>query len=101
MSLRDEPRPVRSLDLDENALRELVECSPHKSTRELTLDIKTSKSTICWYLKLEKDRKRDQAWCFGFFILVNKDDSISIVTSHFSKQNIMKGEENQVFYENV
>ena len=50
-SLRDEPRPGRSSDLDQDALRELVECNPRKSTRELALDLNTSQSTICRHLK--------------------------------------------------
>ena len=50
-SLKDEPRPGCSLDLDRDALRELVEYNPRKSTRELALDLNTSQSTICGHLK--------------------------------------------------
>ena len=65
-SLRDEPRLGRSSDLDEDILRELVECNPRKSSRELAFELNTSQSTIyrkqAWrltssYSELEKIRK--------------------------------------------
>ena len=36
---------------DQDALRELMECNPYKSTQELALDLNTSQSTICPNLK--------------------------------------------------
>ena len=48
---RDEPQPGRSLDFDGDALRGLVECNPRRCTRELALDLNTSKSTMCCHLK--------------------------------------------------
>ena len=51
MSLRDEPRPRHSSDLNQDALRELLKCNPYKSTWELGLDFNTSQSTICCHLK--------------------------------------------------
>ena len=51
ISLRNEPRLGRSSDHDQNALRELEECNPRKSSRELKLDFSTPQSTICRYLK--------------------------------------------------
>ena len=51
MSLKDKPKPGRLSDLNQNTLRELVECSPCKSTRELALDLDTAQSTICRSLK--------------------------------------------------
>ena len=45
---REKPRPGRSLDLDQDALR-LAKYNPHLSTRELSLD--TFLSTICCHLK--------------------------------------------------
>ena len=58
MSLKDERRPGRSSDLDEDALRELLESNPRKSTRELALVLNASQSTICRHLKkIEKVNK--------------------------------------------
>ena len=50
-SLRDQPRLGRSSDLNQKALRGLMEFNPRKSTRELTFDLNTSKSTICHHFK--------------------------------------------------
>ena len=36
----DEPWPVRSFDVDQHPLKELIERNLHKNTRELSLDIK-------------------------------------------------------------
>ena len=58
-SLRGEARSGRSSDFNQNALRKLVECNPHKNTRELALDLNTSQSTIC--SPFEKDSNR---FCF-------------------------------------
>ena len=63
-SLRDESRPGRSLDLDQDAWRELVECSQWISTWELALDI--PQSTIWCHLK------KWSSWEFGFLILLVK-----------------------------
>ena len=41
-SLRDEPRPGPSLDFDQDAFRELVDCNIHESTLELALDFNTT-----------------------------------------------------------
>ena len=56
MSLRDEPRTGCLSDFNQDALRELVEHNPHKSTWELALDLNTS---------LEKDSKSEQAGHLG------------------------------------
>ena len=45
ISLRDEPRPGHSSDLSQDTLRELEECNPRRSTRELGLDLHTFQST--------------------------------------------------------
>ena len=50
MSLRDEPRPGHSSDLDQDALRELVKCNPHKSILELSFDFNIPQSTMCSHL---------------------------------------------------
>ena len=47
-SLRDEPSSGPSSDLDQDALRELVECNSHKNTREFALDLNTSQSVGTW-----------------------------------------------------
>ena len=44
MLLRKEPRPGRSSDFDQNALQELVEYNPCKTTLELAPDRNTSQS---------------------------------------------------------
>ena len=43
-------RPEHTLDLNQDALRELVECNLHKSTQELTFDLNTLQSIICCHL---------------------------------------------------
>ena len=50
-SLTDQPRPGHLSDLDQDALRELVECNLCKITQELAVDLNTSQSTICHHLK--------------------------------------------------
>ena len=47
----DEPRPGCSSNLNQDALKELMECNPRKSTRELALDLNTSEATTCHHLK--------------------------------------------------
>ena len=51
MSFRDEPRPRHSSNTKLDVSRKLVECYPHKSPRESTLDLNTSQSTIGNHLK--------------------------------------------------
>ena len=100
MSLRDEPRT----DLNEDALKKWMECNPHKSTQELPLDLNTSQSIICHYLKkIEKVSK------LGILIPhtlreKNKEKSIFIVKNLLSKQindlflkNIITDDEKWVF----
>ena len=50
-SLRNEPRLGRSSDLEQDFSRQFVECNPHKSPRELALDVNISKFTIWCHLK--------------------------------------------------
>ena len=50
-SLWNEPRPRCSLDLHQDAFRELVVCNLRKSTRELAFDLNTSQSSICYHSK--------------------------------------------------
>ena len=57
-SLRDERWSGCSSDLDQDALRELVECNLFKSIWDLALDLKTSKSIICCHLKKYKKSKQ-------------------------------------------
>ena len=47
ISLRVKPKPESSLDVDQDALRELMECKYTK----LTLDLNTFQSTICHHVK--------------------------------------------------
>ena len=58
ISLRDDSRRGWSLDLNQDAVRGSMECNSCKSARELTLDLKTSQSTIFPHLKkIEKVSK--------------------------------------------
>ena len=107
-SLRNEPRPGHSSDLNQNALRKLVECIPHKSMQEIALDHYTSPSTVCHHSK--KTGKVSQ---LGVRILhtlseKNKKDYIFITTSLLLRQgndpflkNIITDDEKWVFYDNV
>ena len=61
-SLKDEPRPGCSSDFDDDALKTLVKCNAHQSTRELADKLNTSQSTICRHL--EKIGSQ-QAGCLG------------------------------------
>ena len=70
-SLRDEPRPGNSSDLDQDSLRELLQCNQRKSTPELALDLNTSQSTICCHLK--KEMKSEQAGYLGSSYSLLKD----------------------------
>ena len=49
-------KPGRSSDLNQDPLRELVECNPRKSTQELALDLNTSQSSMCRHLKIMEER---------------------------------------------
>ena len=65
-SLRDKLWPRRLSDVDQKALRKLVEFNLYKSTVELALEPNTSQSTL---LPLEKDSKRKSAnvLCSSYF----------------------------------
>ena len=62
----DKPRSTCSSNFYQDALKELMECSPYKSTQELALDLSTYQSTICHHLKKIKWAN----WVFGFLILL-------------------------------
>ena len=69
MSLKDEPRPGRSLDFDAEALKSLVECNARQSTRELADKLNTSQSAICHHLK---KMGKSASWVFVFHTLLVK-----------------------------
>ena len=50
-SMKDEPRPGRSSDFDDDALKVLVECNPCQSTQELANKLNMSQFTICRHLE--------------------------------------------------
>ena len=55
-------------DLDQDALRELVECRPRLSTLELALDLNTSQFTICRHLKKIGKLSKMAVWvCLGLW----------------------------------
>ena len=85
-SLRDEPSPGRSSDLDQNALRELVECNL-QSTQELSLDFNIFQSAIyCHWKKIAKVRKPD-VWFPNTLSEKNKD-RISTPTNLLSRRRM-------------
>ena len=99
ISLKEEPRLGHSSDLDQNALRELVECNPHKRTWELALDLNTSQSTICHHLKKIGKVSKLGVWIPHSLSEKNKEDYILIATSLLSRlkndlflKNIITGE---------
>ena len=108
MSMWDEPRAGYSSDFDQDVLKELVECNPHKSTWELALDLDISQSTICCYLKKIGKVRKLGIWLLHTSSEKNKEDCISIGTSLLSKlrndlflKNIITGDEEYIFYDNV
>ena len=104
-ALRDKLKPGCSLDLDQEALRDLVECNPLKSTQELVLNLNTFQSTICHHLKKTGKVSKLSAWFPHTLSEKNKEDCISIVTSLLLRQrndlflkNIITGDEKCVFF---
>ena len=71
-------RPGRSSDLDQEALREMVESSLRKTPRELGLDYYTFQSTVCSHMK---SRKTEQTGRLASHSEKNKGERISIATS--------------------
>ena len=105
--MRDEPRPRHSSDLDQDALRKLVECNGHKNTQELAPDLNTPQSTICCHLKKIGKVRKQGVWVLHTLNQKNKD-YIAIETNFLSRQrndlflkNIITDEEKLVFYYNV
>ena len=108
MSMRDESRSGCSLDIDQDALWELMEYSSCKSTWELALDQNTSQSTISCHLK-----KIGKVWKLGVLVshtLSEKhmENCIPIATSLLSSQwndlllkNINEADKKLMFYDNV
>ena len=92
ISLRDEPRPGCSSDLDQNALRKLGEC---RGTQELAHDFNTSQSTICYHLKKIGKVSKLGVWVPHTLSQENKKDHLSVVTSLLSRQ------ENDMFIKNI
>ena len=85
-SLRNKRRPGRYSDLDEDALKEMVERSPRKSTRELALDLSTSQSTIFRHVKEIVKVSKLGVYLFRSFSEKNKEDRISITRRFLSTQ---------------
>ena len=80
--LRDETKPRRSLDHDQDTLRELVEWNLCNSTRKLARELNTSESTICRHLK--KIRKVSCAFIFLILLVrIRKYGSRKICLSYW------------------
>ena len=84
-SLRHDPRPGRSSHLDPDALRKVTECNPHKSTQEFALDLNTSQSTLCLYMKNYRKVSKLAVWVPQAQSKTNKEDCIYIGMTSFSK----------------
>ena len=79
-----------------------------KSTRELALDLNTSQSTICCHLKKIGNVSKLGVWLPHPLSKKNKEDRISIATSHLLRQRndpflkeIISGDEKWVLNDNV
>ena len=102
------PRSELSSDFDQDALRELVECNPRKSTQELALGFYTSQFTICHHFEMIGKMSKPGIWLPSTLSEKYREDRISVVTSLFLRQrnypflkNIITGHGKRVFYDNV
>ena len=100
--LRIGPRLGHSSHLEKDVLRELVECNPRKSTRELALDRNTSQSTIYRHLKMIGKVSKLGIWLPHTLSEKNKEDWISVATSILSRLrngsfHIIRGDERGSF----
>ncbi|CAK9796133.1 Histone-lysine N-methyltransferase SETMAR [Anthophora plagiata] len=80
ISLQYEPKPGRSTDIDDHALKVLMEQNPRQTTRELADKMETSQSTVCCHLeKLGKVCKLD-VWVPHALSEKNEADRMAIAT---------------------
>ena len=86
MLLIDKPRLGWLSNLDQDALRKLVDCNLLKRIQELGLDLNTSQSTICCHLKKIRKVSNLGVWLPHTLSEKNKYDCILIVTSLLSRQ---------------
>ena len=82
--MKDELRPRRSSDFDAEALKSLVECNAHQSTRELADKLNTSQSTICCHLEEMGKISKLGVWVPHALSEKNKADHLSIATNLLS-----------------
>ena len=88
-SLKDEPRPGRSSDFDDDALKALLEYNPCQSTQELTDKLNMSQSTICRHLEKMVKVSKLGIWVPHALREKNKADRLSIATSLlYDRENI-------------
>ena len=87
VSFIDKPRTGRSSDLDQDDLRELVEYIPHKSTRELALELNTSQSIICHHRKKICKVNKMGVWVHHIHSERNKEERIFITTNLLRQNN--------------
>ena len=80
-SLMDEPRPGCSSDFDAEALKSLMECNAHQSTRELAEKLNTSQSIICRHLEKMGKVSKLSVWVPQALSEKNKADCLSIATT--------------------
>ncbi|XP_023237751.1 histone-lysine N-methyltransferase SETMAR-like [Centruroides sculpturatus] len=107
-SLKDDERPGRSSDFDDDVLKALIEQNPRQTTRELAEKLHTSQSTINRHLqKLGKVSKLG-VWVPHNLSERNKADRRSIAATLLSWQKeesflakIVTGDEKWITYENV
>ena len=86
MSLKNEPRPGRSSDFDDDVLKSLVKCSPCQSTRELADKLNTSQSTICHHLEKMGKVSKLGIWVSHALREKNKADHLSIAEVYFATE---------------
>ena len=88
MSLRDEPRAGCSSDLNQDALRKLMEFNPCKSTQEFALDLNTFQSTIFCHLKKIEKVSELSVSVPHTLSEKNKEDGISSDKSSFKAEKL-------------
>ena len=82
--MKDEPRIGHSSDVNQDGFREFVECNRCRSAQELTVDFRTSQSTMCHHLKKTGKGSKLGIWVPHTISEKNKEDCISRVTSLLS-----------------
>ena len=103
-SWRDEARPRCLQQLDQDALRGLVEYNQLKGTRELALHLKISQSSVHCCIKKVGKMSQLGLWVPHTLREKNTGDRISLATRqrmYLVLKNIITGNEKWIFYDKV